>query len=95
MSHISLQAERLSAGSIEANANVIFNTVTLLTGNIGYDSATGIAGKKTLVSLPASFNRTITPGNSRNLFAKLYKTLQLRFCQPIFDNGHRFIPELF
>lgn len=39
---IALQIERLAAGSIAASANVIFDTTVFATGNITYDSVTGI-----------------------------------------------------
>lgn len=39
---ISLQVERLTAGSVQPNANVIFDSVVLSSGNISYDNATGV-----------------------------------------------------
>ncbi|MDD4715773.1 MAG: hypothetical protein PHT34_04380, partial [Oscillospiraceae bacterium] len=37
-----LQVERLAAGTVERNANVVFDSSTVLTGNIDYDSVTGV-----------------------------------------------------
>jgi Domain of unknown function (DUF3476)./Collagen triple helix repeat (20 copies). len=37
-----LQLERLTAGTVEQNANIIFDSTVILSGNIGYDSATGV-----------------------------------------------------
>ncbi|MEM5795440.1 MAG: hypothetical protein AAGU23_04110 [Bacillota bacterium] len=39
---ISLQVERLAAGSVQPNANVIFDSVVLSSGNISYNNATGV-----------------------------------------------------
>lgn len=39
---ISLQAERLVAGTVEPNANVIFDSIIIATGNISYDTNTGV-----------------------------------------------------
>lgn len=42
MSNISLQLERSSEGILDLDADVIFDTVTLSTGDISYDSVTGL-----------------------------------------------------
>lgn len=42
MSNISLQTERLDLGSVDANANVVFNSIVMSSGNISYDSTTGV-----------------------------------------------------
>ncbi len=39
---ISLQVERLIAGTVESNANVIFDSTVISTGNISYDNVTGV-----------------------------------------------------
>lgn len=39
---ILLQVERLIAGTVESNANVIFDSTLIATGNISYNSATGV-----------------------------------------------------
>ena len=39
---ILLQVERLIAGTIESNANVIFDSTVISSGNISYDNATGV-----------------------------------------------------
>ena len=41
MSNIALQIERVSAGVVAANDNVIFENIVFLTGNISYNTATG------------------------------------------------------
>lgn len=42
MGNTALQVERIGAGSIEPEANVIFDTTTFITGLISYDDATGV-----------------------------------------------------
>lgn len=37
-----LQVERLIAGTVEPNANVIFDSTVISTGNVSYDNATGV-----------------------------------------------------
>lgn len=39
---ISLQVERLIAGAVETNANVIFDSTVISAGNISYDDTTGV-----------------------------------------------------
>lgn len=39
---ISLQAERLIAGAVESNENVIFDSIVMSDGNISYDNTTGV-----------------------------------------------------
>ena len=39
---ISLQVERLVADTVESNANVVFDSTVISTGNISYDNATGV-----------------------------------------------------
>lgn len=39
---ILLQVERLTAGAVESNANVIFDSTLISNGTISYDSATGV-----------------------------------------------------
>lgn len=39
---ISLQAERLIAGAVEYNENVILDSIVISDGNISYDNATGV-----------------------------------------------------
>lgn len=39
---ILLQVERLIAGTVESNANVIFDSTAISTGNISYDNTTGV-----------------------------------------------------
>ncbi len=39
---ISLQAERLIAGAVESNENVVFDSIVMSDGNISYDNATGV-----------------------------------------------------
>ncbi len=39
---ILLQVERLIAGTVESNANVIFDSTVVSTGNISYDDTTGV-----------------------------------------------------
>ncbi len=42
MSNIALQLQRIAPGSVDNLSNVIFDDIILTTGNIGYDSSTGI-----------------------------------------------------
>ncbi|MEY8356390.1 hypothetical protein AALB39_23995 [Lachnospiraceae bacterium 54-53] len=42
MSNIALQIERIIDGSVANGSNVIFDTTVFLTGNISYNSATGV-----------------------------------------------------
>ena len=42
MSEVALQIERIAAGSVAATENVIFETIVLSTGDIGYDAGTGV-----------------------------------------------------
>lgn len=42
MSNIALQIERITAGSVAANANVIFENIVFLSGNISYNAGTGV-----------------------------------------------------
>lgn len=37
-----LQVERLMAGTVESDANVIFDSIVMSSGNISYDNATGV-----------------------------------------------------
>lgn len=39
---ISLQLERLAGGTVDQNANIIFDSATTLSGDISYDNATGV-----------------------------------------------------
>lgn len=39
---ILLQVERLTAGTVESNANVILDSTVISSGNVSYDSATGV-----------------------------------------------------
>ena len=41
MSNIALQIERVSSGAVAVNANVIFENIVFLSGNISYNTATG------------------------------------------------------
>jgi hypothetical protein len=42
LSDITLQIERLAAGSVASGGNVIFDTTVYSSGNIGYNAATGV-----------------------------------------------------
>lgn len=39
---ILLQVERLTAGTVESNTNVILDSTVISSGNVNYDSATGV-----------------------------------------------------
>ena len=42
VSNIALQIERQAAGTVSANANVIFDTIVYSDGNVSYDASAGV-----------------------------------------------------